>query len=117
MQMRLKRKRPKAPPTRPPFENRYGSGEQSRRWYRELEYHGPEYVRIRLAQLESLASVAGIEPFTIPLGFAHDWLVFRDRRDRLGQARWRTVIAVLALIAAVGGVIAATPVLQYWLAR
>jgi hypothetical protein len=115
---RKKSRRPKMPPLqRPPFENRYGSGEQGRRWFRELEYHGPEYVRIRLAQLDAVGREAGVEPFTIPPGFAHDWLVYRDRQDRRVLANWRRVIALLALIAAVAAVIAAMPVLLHWSAR
>jgi hypothetical protein len=94
---------------RPPFENRFGSGEQGWRWFEELEYLGPEVVRLRLLQV---AEQGGDQPFEAPQGFAHDWLVFRDRRDRRRRDRWRTAVLILAAIAALCSAIAAYPVLR-----
>jgi hypothetical protein len=98
-----------AKPHRPPFENRFGSGEQGWRWFEELEYLGPEVVRLRLLQA---AEQGGDQPFEAPHGFAHDWLVFRDRRDRRNLGRWRAAVLILAAIAALCSAVAAYPVLR-----
>lgn len=100
------RRRPR--PRRPPFENRFGSGEQGWQWFEELEYLGPEIVRLRLLQL---AETGADSPFQAPNGFAHDWLVFRDRRDRISRDRWRIIVLLLATVAALCSAVAAYPVL------
>jgi hypothetical protein len=96
-------------PSRPPFENRFGSGDQGWRWFEELEYLGPEVVRLRLLPL---AQQGGDQPFEAPHGFAHDWLAFRDRRDRRDRNRWRMAVLILTAIAALFSVVAALPVLH-----
>ena len=98
-----------AQPHRPPFENRFGSGEQGWRWFEELEYLGPEVVRLRLLQV---AERGCDQPFEAPHGFVHDWLVYRDRRDRRDRDRWRAAVLILAAIAALCSAIAAYPVLR-----
>jgi hypothetical protein len=99
-------------PGRPPFENRFGSGEQGWQWFEELEYLGPEAVRLGLLRERE---ADGDKLFEAPLGFAHDWLVFLDRRERRDRNRWRLAVLILAGIAAFCSALAAYPVVRSWI--
>lgn len=98
---------------RPPFENRWGAGEEGWRWYCELERLGADYVRVRLAQQEAAGAV--IEPLTPPLGFVRDWLLYLERHKRRIQLRWRLSLLAAGLVAATASVIAAIPAVRGWL--
>jgi hypothetical protein len=86
----------------------HGDNEVSERWLAALEKTGPENVRARLAHVSfgSAASVAiGIEQ-TITIGFAQEWLAWRDqlksaeqtaRLDR--QIFWTRTAAIAACVA------------------
>jgi hypothetical protein len=99
---------------RPPFENRWGAGEDGWRWYCELERLGAVDVRTRLAQQEALAGVSDVEPLSAPLGFVRDSLRYLERHDRQIQRRWRAIILILAAVAAIAALVAATPVVRTW---
>ena len=93
---------------RPPFENRWTSGERGWRWYLALENLGVETVRTQLA-LTRVVPVNDLSELGVPPGFVRDWLRFHERRARRSTTRWRALIALVTAVAAVAATIAAWP--------
>ena len=92
----------------------HDSDETSERWLSALEKTGAENVRARLARVErsSHASIAiGTEP-NMTVGFAQEWLAWRDqlksaeqtaRLDR--QIFWTRIAAIAACLAGLSAAI------------
>lgn len=87
-------------PLRPePFENRWSSGEQGRRWLLRLDHEGLANVRACFAERQARAG-DGAEPLDdIPAAFIRDWLAWRDRSESLAARNRHRVVVALLLIA------------------
>jgi hypothetical protein len=100
---------------RPPFENRWADGATAWRWYVELQRLGPDHVRACLAQQALHDDERAQAPWAAAPGFVRDWLSYLERRERRIGQRWRLTILLVALVAALGAVISAWPVVRTWL--
>jgi hypothetical protein len=85
----------------------YPNEEKSQRWLACLERTGAENVRYRLAQTDagSAGAIAiGIET-TLTIGFAQEWLAWKDRctsekedafrRRQIFWTRWAAIVATI----------------------
>lgn len=102
--MRMRRRHSR----RPPFENRWTSGQKGWRWYRELESLGVADARLRLALHDASEPVEFPDP-EIADGFIRDWLRYRDRK-----ARSELVLGVVATALIVTAIAAASPAILRW---
>ncbi len=90
------------------------SPEQGERWLAALEKQAAENVRARLAPTQAAprASIAIGTESDVTVGFAQEWLAWKDRRkaeredeQRSRQIYWTRFAAIAASVAASGGVI------------
>ena len=60
-----------------------GNAALARRWYDELERANPENVRASLAQTAGSRGAILIGEVSMTIGFARDWLAWRDQQKAL----------------------------------
>lgn len=83
----------------PPFENRWTSGDEGRRWLLRLDREGLQNVRACYAEHQARA---GDDPHLfddIPVMFIRDWLAWHDRCDALATRNRHRVVVALLLVA------------------
>jgi hypothetical protein len=66
-----------------------GNAALARRWYDELERANPENVRASLAQTAGSRGAILIGEVSMTIGFARDWLAWRDQQKALREVRFR----------------------------
>ena len=71
--------------------NRWAGGNDAlaRRWYEELERANPENVRAILDQTAGSRGAILIGEVSMTIGFARDWLAWRDQQKALREVRFR----------------------------
>ena len=87
--------------------NRWAGGNTTlaRRWYEELERANPENVRAILDQTAGSRGTIPIGKVSMTIGFARDWLAWRDQQKTLREAkfrRWQFIASASVLLAAIG---------------
>ncbi|MGC1305535.1 MAG: hypothetical protein WA840_24455 [Caulobacteraceae bacterium] len=99
-------------PHRTPFENRWTSGEQGWRWFKELEREGVGNIRAMFIEHEIHRPSDPIAVFDVPTGFVRDWLAYRDRCGVRAERRWRIFLGVLLALIACGVIMTTWGVLR-----
>jgi hypothetical protein len=82
-----------------------GNAALARRWYDELERANPENVRASLAQTAGSRGAILIGEVSMTIGFARDWLAWRDQQKALREVRfrrWQFIASASVLLAAIG---------------
>jgi hypothetical protein len=87
--------------------NRWASGNAAlaRRWYEALERTNAENVRASLDQTAGSRGTIRIREASMTIGFARDWLAWRDQQKAVREARfrrWRFIAGASVLLAAIG---------------
>jgi hypothetical protein len=86
--------------------NRWAGGNAAvaRRWYKELERTNPEDVRASLDQTAGSRGAILIGKVSMTIGFARDWLAWRDQQKAVREARfrrWQFIASALVLLAGI----------------
>jgi hypothetical protein len=82
-----------------------GNAALARRWYDELERANPENVRASLDQTAGSRGTIRIREASMTIGFARDWLAWRDQQKALREVRfrrWQFIASASVLLAAIG---------------
>ena len=81
------------------FENRWASENQGRHWLLRLEREGEPNVRAMYADHELHSPEQHLLFEGVPVGFARDWLAWRDNEKRQRRrSRHRVIVGLLILI-------------------
>jgi hypothetical protein len=82
-----------------------GNAALARRWYEALERANPENVRASLDQTAGSRGTIPIGKVSMTIGFARDWLAWRDQEKAVREAksrRWQFIASASVLLAVIG---------------